>query len=103
MAKRMNVGRRRRSAVATEASQPDPLLERAREDAQGSELLEAPESGSSLEQEREAAQGTEVFEDPDAILPATVLKEGSPGHESLTGDAVGLERDEAGHRDEHED
>ncbi|HVR77449.1 MAG TPA: hypothetical protein VMS99_03550 [Acidimicrobiia bacterium] len=103
MSKRVNFARRRPPAVVTEAGQPDPLLERAREDAQGSELLEAPKSGATREQEREAAQGTEVFEDPDAILPATVLKEGSPGHESLTGDGAGLGRDEAEHREEDED
>jgi hypothetical protein len=35
-----------------------------------------------------------VFEDPDATLPASALKEGSPGHEILTGDAVGLGRED---------
>jgi hypothetical protein len=35
-----------------------------------------------------------VFEDPDATLPASALKEGSPGHETLTGNAVGLGREE---------
>jgi hypothetical protein len=69
----------------------------------GQRAAGSPKSGASLEQKREAAQGTEVFEDPDAILPVTVLKEGSPGHESLTGDGAGLGRGEAEDREEHED
>ncbi len=36
----------------------------------------------------------EVFEDPDATIPGPALAEGSTGHESLTADAVGLERDD---------
>lgn len=63
-------------------SKRDPLLEHAREEAEGTELLEPPEQGAFLEQEREEAQGVEVFEDPDATLPATVLTEGAPGEDS---------------------
>lgn len=74
----------------------DPLLEHAEEEAEGIEPLEL-RPGPFLEQEREEAQGIEVFEDPDATLSASVLKEGSPGHEILTGDAVGL-----GREDDHE-
>ncbi len=71
----------------------EPFLERAGEEAEDTELLERVESDVSLEHEREEAQGIEVFEDPGATLPAAVLKEGSPGHESLTGNSVGLGRD----------
>jgi hypothetical protein len=71
----------------------DPLLERAREEAQGTELYEDP-LGRSLQVEREQAQGVDVFADPDAIVPAKALTEGSPGHESLTGDQVESRRDE---------
>ena len=74
----------------------DPALERAREEAEGTEILASPELGGSLEMEREEAQGVEVFEDPDATLRADALKEGSPGHELLTGNNVGL-----GRLDEH--
>jgi hypothetical protein len=72
----------------------DPFLEHAREEAEGTEVLESPDRDSLLEKEREAAQGVEVFEDPDATIPAAALKEGSPGHEALTADGVGIERDE---------
>jgi putative phosphoribosyl transferase len=71
----------------------DPFLERAREEAQGTELYEDP-FGRSLQVEREQAQGVDVFVDPDAIVPVKALTEGSPGHEALTGDQVELRRDE---------
>jgi pimeloyl-ACP methyl ester carboxylesterase len=71
----------------------DPLLERAREEAQGPELYEDP-LGRSLQVEQEQAQGVDVFTDPDATVPAKALTEGSPGHESLTGDQVESRRDE---------
>jgi hypothetical protein len=71
----------------------DPLLERAREEAQGTELYEDP-LGRSLQVEQEQAQGVDVFTDPDATVPAKALTEGSPGHESLTGDQVESRRDE---------
>lgn len=77
-----------------DATERDPFLEHAREEAEGTELLEPHVPDGSLEKEREEAQGIEVFADPDATLPATVLKEGSPGHEILTGDNVGLGRDD---------
>lgn len=72
----------------------DPSLEHAREEAEGTELLESPEHEALLEREREDAQGVEVFEDPDATLPASALKEGSPGHETLSGNSLGLGREE---------
>jgi hypothetical protein len=72
----------------------DPALDHAKEEAEGTELLESPDRDLLLEREREEAQGVEVFEDPDATIPGPALKEGFPGHESLAADAVGLERDE---------
>lgn len=72
----------------------DPLLEQAREEAEGTELLERPDRDALLEKEREEAQGVEVFEDPDATLPGSALIEGSPGQEAFTADAVGLQREE---------
>jgi hypothetical protein len=78
--------------MSRESSGRDPLLEHAEEEAEGIELVEPPHRGPFLEREREEAQGVEVFEDPDATLSAIALKEGSPGHEILTGDAVGLGR-----------
>jgi predicted phosphoribosyltransferase/pimeloyl-ACP methyl ester carboxylesterase len=71
----------------------DPSLEHAREEAQGTELYEDP-LGSSLRVEREEAQGVDVFADPDATVPVKALTEGSPGHETLTGDQVELRRNE---------
>jgi hypothetical protein len=70
------------------------------------ELTEYSHGRRPLEVEREQSQGVEVFEDPDATLPAGSLIDGSPGHEGLTGDAVGLEPDEqeehpAGPDEEH--
>ncbi len=44
--------------------------------------------------EREEAEGVELFVDPDAVVPATALKEGSPGDEALEADRVGLGLDE---------
>lgn len=76
------------------SSSRDPLLEHAEEEAEGTELVEPLHHGAFLEQEREEAQGVEVFEDPDATLPASALKEGSPGHEILSADAVGQGREE---------
>jgi hypothetical protein len=76
----------------------DPLLERALEEAEGTELQEDPQGGSSLEVEREEAQGVEVFADPDATLDRSVLKEGSPGHETLTGDGLDLVNNGEDHR-----
>jgi hypothetical protein len=87
----------------TEATERDPSLERAREEAEGTELLERPERGGSLEREREEAQGVELFADPDATLPATALREGSPGHEVLTGNSVGLGPDDETNREGEEE
>lgn len=74
-------------------SKRDPFLEHAREEAEGTELLEGPDRDALLQKEREEAEGVEVFEDPDAVIPGGALKEGAPGHETFTGDAVGLGRD----------
>lgn len=81
----------------------DPSLEHAREGAEGTELLESPDGDALLEKEREEAQGVEVFEDPDTIIPRTALKEGAPGHETLTGDSVGLGREDDENRAEAEE
>jgi hypothetical protein len=81
----------------------DPFLESAREAAEGTELQEDPYGGSSLEVEREEAQGIEVFADPDSTRERTVLVEGSPGHETLTGDGVGLVKNGEEHRETEED
>jgi hypothetical protein len=76
--------------VSRQSSGRHPFLDRAKEEGEGTELMELLHHGAFLEQEREGAQGVEVIEDPDATLPASALKGGSPGHEILTGDAVGL-------------
>jgi hypothetical protein len=72
----------------------DLSLEHALEEAEGTEVQEDPSHGRSLEAGREQAQGFEIFEDPDAVLPASLLKEGAPGHETLTGDRPGLQDDD---------
>lgn len=89
--------------MSKESSGRDPFLEHAEEEAEGTELVEPLHHGASLEQEREEAQGVEVFEDPDATLPASALKEGSPGHETLTGDAVGLGTEDDEDREDQEE
>jgi hypothetical protein len=86
--------------MSKESSGRDPFLEHAEEEAEGTEVVEPRRHGGSLEQEREAAQGVEVFEDPDVTLPASALKEGSPGHETQTGKGVGLEREEDEERED---
>jgi len=77
----------------------DPALGHAREEAQGSELYEDPLRYRSRLVEREGAQGVQLFADPDAEVPATALVEGSPGHETLTGDQAGLETNDEDRRD----
>lgn len=89
--------------MSRESSGRDPFLEHAEEEAEGTELVEPHRHGSRLEQEREEAQDVEVFEDPHATLPASALKEGSPGHETLTGDAVGLGREDDEDREDLEE
>lgn len=81
----------------------DAFLEHAEEEAEGTELVEPAEHGASLEAEREEAQGVEVFEDPDATLPASALKEGPPGQESLSGDSLGLGAEDEEREDESEE
>lgn len=94
--------------VATRTRQPgsphapierDPYLERAGEEAEGVEVYEDPAPGGFLEVAREEAQGVELFSDPDATLPARALREGSPGHETLTSDNLGLGLDGEEERD----
>ena len=80
----------------------DPLIEHAREEAEGTELLESPDRDALLEKEREEAQGVEVFEDPDATLPAQAIKEGAPGKEYLSGEATDRDEDEDYRDDEEE-
>ena len=77
----------------------DPIWEQAREEAEGTEVYEDAVPGGSLEVEREEAQGVEGFSNPDATLPAGALQEGSPGHETFTGDNLGLGSDAEEERD----
>jgi hypothetical protein len=60
----------------------DPFFDRAIEDAEGVEVFERPFSFHGTAEE--AAQGTEVFANPDEAVPPSVLKDGSPGHESYS-------------------
>ncbi len=84
----------------TRKAERDPLLEHAREEAEGTELLESPDRGALLEREREEAEGVEVFEDPDATLPGAAIKEGPPGHEFLS---AGLSPEDEEFRTEDEE
>lgn len=86
----------------TRKTERDPLIQHAKEGAEGTELLESPDREALLEREREAAQGVEVFEDPDATLPGTAIKEGSPGEEFLSADSAGLGREDDEFRSEDE-
>lgn len=81
----------------------DPFLDHAKEEAEGTELLESPDRDALLEKEREEAQGVEVFEDPDATIPGSALKEGSPGEEAFTGNSVGLSPEEDDRVEEDEE
>jgi hypothetical protein len=80
--------------MTNERHDRDPLLEREREEAQGVDVQMDPSRGAGLEEAREEAQGVEVFEDPDATLPARALKEGPPGQEILTKEALGRHLDD---------
>lgn len=80
----------------SETMERDPALQRAREEAEGTDLLERPERGSPIERQREHAEGVTVYADPDAVIPACSLTEGPPGEEHLTGNAIGLGRDDNG-------
>ena len=68
-------------------------LSRAREDAEGTELHERPDSEEAIEVAREEAEGVEIFEDAHAETPASLLREGEPGRESL-GVAIFEERED---------
>jgi putative phosphoribosyl transferase len=83
----------------TKEIERDPYLEHAREEAEGIDFFADPAHGGFLAVAREEAQGVEVFSDPDAALPATALKEGSPGYETLTGDNLRLGPDGEEERD----
>lgn len=71
----------------------DPFLGFAREEAEDANMLEGPAPGWARHHEHEEAEGVEVFSDPDATLPIRSVVEGSPGHETLTGDSLGLRDD----------
>lgn len=73
----------------------DRFLEHAKEQAEGIEVFEDPFADEAPHLEREEAQGIEVFVDPDSAIPSAALREGSPGHELLAGDQVGLEQNGA--------
>jgi predicted phosphoribosyltransferase len=81
----------------------DPSLEHAREEADGIELYEDPFGDEAVLVEREEAQGVEVFDLPEAAIPATALREGSPGHESYGGGQVGLDTEADDERQEQGD
>jgi len=85
--------RRRTAARREKPAKRDPLLEHAAEEAEGIEYFADSGRDALLVAAREEAQGIEVFSDPDVILPASALREGDPGHESLSGDDLGLGRD----------
>ncbi|MBK5268983.1 MAG: dienelactone hydrolase family protein [Acidimicrobiia bacterium] len=70
-------------APARPADPPtDPFFDRAIEDAEGVEVFERTFSFHGTAEE--AAQGSEVFANPDEAVPPSVLKDGSPGHESYS-------------------
>lgn len=77
-------------------SNPDPRLDRAREEAEGTEFFGDPFADMALEIEREEAEGVEIFADPYNVVLRLTLKEGSPGHETLTGEelTIGWEQEE---------
>jgi hypothetical protein len=74
-------------------------LERAREEADGVEVYSWPSEGETILHEREEDQGVELFADPDAVIPATALREGSPGRESFDGEWVASDQDADDNRD----
>lgn len=80
--------------MSRESSGRDPFLEHAEEESEGTELVEPRRHGAFLEQEREEAQVSKCSRIPDVTLPASAFKEGSPGHETLTANAVGLRRED---------
>jgi len=81
-----------RRKTPAEPSGPDRSLEYAKEEAEGIEVYEDSFADEAPHLEREEAQGVEIFVDPDAVIPSAALREGSPGHELLAGDQVGLEQ-----------
>lgn len=98
-------GARRRPGGKSTTSEPDPLLERAREQASGSTFYSDPFADEVMLAAREEAEGVELFADPDEAIPAGALKEGAPGHETLVADQIGLgpnAGEEEGRADEDE-
>lgn len=85
----------------TAESDRDRSLEEAREEAEDAELQA--ESSLSLYRKREEAEGVEVFESAESALPGPALREGEPGHETLTGDRLGLQPDESDEEPEASD
>jgi dienelactone hydrolase len=81
----------------------DPLLERAREQAEGSAVYEDPLADAVPRVAREEAQGVEVFVDPDQATPSQALRQGSPGHETFVGDQIEPEIEADEERREPED
>jgi hypothetical protein len=71
----------------------DREVEAAREEANGVELFEDAFDDEATVAAREEAQGVAVFDDPDAVIPASALREGAPGHETLTAEQAGFGRD----------
>jgi hypothetical protein len=70
----------------------DPVLEAAREEAEGVEVFESPVPEEAIAlAESEAAQGVESFDNPDAVISPAAAREGKPGHEMLTGEQAGLD------------
>lgn len=58
------------------------------------ETDEVPFEGAAELVEREEAQGVEVFAMPEAVIPATAMREGSPGEATYAAQRVGLGRDD---------
>jgi len=85
----------------TAESDRDRSLEEAREEAEDAELRD--ESSLSLYREREEAEGVEVFESAEQALSGAALREGEPGHETLTGEGLGLAPDESDEEPEASD
>ena len=89
------------AAVAHHEHGIDVAMERAGEEARGVETFENPYLDEAPIVAREEAEGVELFEDPDSDIPIEALVEGAPGHESLSGNDLGLGRNaDNNHREE---
>jgi|GEM_PF-5036625 len=70
----------------------DPLLDTAREAAEGVEVFSEPTAvGLTAVRKAEDAQGVRTFANPDGLLSLPAAEEAEPGHESLTGVQAGLD------------